>query len=339
MVLENKITGTLYGMAIGDALGMPSELWNRRRVKRFFGRIDTFLDGPQENETAKYFRLGQYTDDTSQALVLLDSLVENDFIPNEQIVASKLIDWSYKIGAFSKNILGPSSKAALTAIKNNEDPKPFTSKALTNGAAMRIAPIGCLFAPWQKEEMKNVIVTLSKATHSTDIAFGGAAMIAAAVSAAIEDYKWDEIMDEAISIYTMASKEGDETFSASITERLRLGMELADQYKGDEEGFSKKIYDLIGAGTATSESVPAALSIAYYAKDPCRCALLCANLGGDTDTIGAMATAICGAKYGFESLDQSWVKIIDENNEVSLRKYIQPMVEYRSKNGRGGQHG
>lgn len=334
-MVENNIAGALYGMAIGDALGMPSELWSRRRVKDFFGRIETFLDGPQENDAAKYFHVGQFTDDTSQALILLDSLFENEFIPDERIVADKLINWAYSMDAFSKNILGPSSKEALTAMNRNHDPKPYTSKALTNGAAMRIAPIGCLFEPLEKSQMKNTIVTLSQATHSTDVAFGGAAMIAAAVSAAIEGYSWAEIMTEAISIYPIASEEGYETFSASLTERLRLGMQLADQFKNDEETFSQKIYDLIGAGTATSESVPAALSIAYYAKDPTRCALLSANLGGDTDTIGAMATAICGAKSGFERLDKTWVKIITENNEVPLQKYIQRMVDYRSRSKKG----
>ena len=48
-----------------------------------------------------------------------------------------------------------------------------------------------------------------------------------------------------------------------------------------------------------SESVPAALSIAYYAQNVEHCSLLCANLGGDTDTIGAMACAICGAYQGY----------------------------------------
>ncbi|TDQ41112.1 ADP-ribosylglycohydrolase family protein [Aureibacillus halotolerans] len=327
----DKIAGTLYGMAIGDALGMPSELWNREKVKRYFGRIDTFLDGPQSNEVAKYFTKGQFTDDTSQALLLLDSLIENDFAPDEAIVAKNLMAWSYKVNAFEENILGPSSKAALTAIKDKEDPSPFTSKALTNGAAMRIAPIGCLFRPDEKEAMVDRIVTLSKVTHSTDVAYGGAAMIAMSVSAAIEDDDWDTIMEKAIEVYSIAEQKGSLTFSASIPERLRLGMLYAKELANDEEAFSQKIYDVIGTGTMTSESVPAALTIAYYAKDPKRCALLCANLGGDTDTIGAMATAICGAKAGFHGLPQEWVKVIDQYNEQSIQSYVDRIVNQLKK--------
>ncbi|MEW5098650.1 ADP-ribosylglycohydrolase family protein, partial [Serratia marcescens] len=47
-----RIAGALYGQMLGDALGMPSELWPRERVKRHFGWIDGFLDGPAENTAA-----------------------------------------------------------------------------------------------------------------------------------------------------------------------------------------------------------------------------------------------------------------------------------------------
>lgn len=329
-MMEDNISGALYGMAIGDALGMPSELWSRERVKNFFGYIDTFLDGPKENETALYFKAGQFTDDTSQALVLLDVLFENGFTHDEKNVANKLMAWAYRYDAFNKNILGPSSKAALTAIKDGQNPKPFTDKSLTNGAAMRIAPIGCLFSPDEKKEMIDCIVGLTKVTHSTDVAFGGASMVAVAVSAAIAGYSWEDIMREVSIIYPLAAEKGAQTFSASLPERLRLALQLADDYANDENQFSLKIYNLIGTGTMLSESVPAALAIAYYTKDPKRCALFCANLGGDTDTIGAMATAICGAKQGYKSLPPTWIDTVEKNNEQNLETYIQKIMDLKN---------
>ena len=47
--MRDKIAGALYGMALGDAMGMPAELWGRKRVKAFFGRIEGFLDGHQRH--------------------------------------------------------------------------------------------------------------------------------------------------------------------------------------------------------------------------------------------------------------------------------------------------
>ncbi|MDO7267540.1 ADP-ribosylglycohydrolase family protein [Shouchella clausii] len=337
--MDDKVLGTLYGLAIGDALGMPSELWSRQKVKDFFGRITTFLDGPAENDVACNFTKGQFTDDTSQALLIIDALIKNDFVPSTKRIAEELINWANETNAFENNILGPSSKAALSAIKTGEDPSKYTKKALTNGAAMRIAPIGTLFSSTQKKSLIKYVRKVSQPTHASDVAIAGASMIAYAVSLAIEDKSWEEIMDETINLYELAIQEGEETFSASISERLKLGLEFAEKYQDDEEMFAQRIYDVIGCGTATSESVPAALAIAYYCKEPHQCALFCANIGGDTDTIGAMATAICGAKSGYSALNRSWTDFIDQNNDTQLSNYAGKLVKGRDLVDKGDIYG
>lgn len=329
--MKHKISGTLYGMTIGDAMGMPSELWPRKKVKEFFGTITEFLDGPAENEVACNFTKGQYTDDSSQALLILDALIRNNFVPDKHLIAQALLDWAHKLNAFENNILGPSSKAALLAIQAGQDASPFTSKAETNGAAMRIAPIGCLFSRDRKHELVRFVHEVSKVTHATDVAVSGAAMIAMAVSSAIEDQDWDTIMADAMEAYELALPYGAETYSANLAARLEVALGYAKQYEHDEEQFSQKIYDVIGSGVITSESIPAALAIAYYAKDPHRCSLLCANLGGDTDTIGAMATAICGAKVGVDAIDPVWIQMIDTHNPVRLDDYAEQLLAHRNK--------
>ncbi|MEG7470030.1 ADP-ribosylglycohydrolase family protein, partial [Serratia marcescens] len=105
-----RIAGALYGQMLGDALGMPSELWPRERVKRHFGWIDGFLDGPAENTAACYFKAGQYTDDTAMALALADALVEAQGEVVPELIARNVIRWVDGFDAFNKNILGPSSK-------------------------------------------------------------------------------------------------------------------------------------------------------------------------------------------------------------------------------------
>ncbi|WP_245605556.1 ADP-ribosylglycohydrolase family protein [Thermicanus aegyptius] len=327
---KDKILGTLYGMAIGDAMGMPSELWSRKKVKAYFGKIDTFLDGPESNEVARNFTKGQYTDDTTQALLILDALIENQFRPDDRIIANKLIAWADKTNAFENDILGPSSKAALLAVKKGEDASDVTARAVTNGAAMRIAPIGCLFTPEDEKDLVDYVWKVSKVTHTSDVAIAGASMIAIAVSAACEGRNWDEIIDYTMNVYDTAILYGAETFSPSLKARLKLGLTYVEEFAHDEEAFTKQIYDVIGTGVATSESVPAALSIAYYAKTVERCALLCANIGGDTDTIGAMATAICGAKQGATNIDPAWIRQIDQSNSVNMGKYADQIVTYQN---------
>lgn len=333
---KDKILGTLYGQAIGDAMGMPSELWPVQQIRDYFSdKITDFLDGPQTNDIALNFTKGQYTDDTNQALVILDALIETDWHPNQQILVNHIMRWADEIGAWSNNILGPSSKAALLAIREGENPRPITDKALTNGCAMRIAPIGSLYRPDQMNDLIQMVYEVTRITHSSDVAFSGAAMVAAMVTAGLADYSWDNMIDYAIKASDKAFQLGAPTWAASNRERLRVGLDLANRYQQDEDKFASAIYETVGTGTPISESIPAAVAIAYYTKDVEKCALLCANLGGDTDTIGAMATAICGSKNGYKSINPDWITTIDDKNpEHDISAYVPKIERFRAENSR-----
>lgn len=332
MEQENRILGTLYGQAIGDAMGMPSELWSIQHIRQYFGgKITTFLDGPQSNDIALNFTKGQYTDDTNQALVILDALIENNWRADQKILVQHVMDWADDIKAFENNILGPSSKAALLAIRAGEDSKVVTDRSLTNGCAMRIAPIGALYHPEEIESLVKMVYEVTRITHSSDVAVSGAAMVAGAVTAGIADYSWDDMMDYAIRANDQAFKLGASTWAASNRERLQLGLDLAHKYRNNEEKFAKSIYEIVGTGTMVSESIPAAVAIAYYTRNVKDCALFCANLGGDTDTIGAMATAICGAKTGIKDVPADWITVIDdENPEHNISTYVDAIVRFRT---------
>ncbi|MFS0782026.1 ADP-ribosylglycohydrolase family protein [Bacillus sp. 1P06AnD] len=327
--MKNKMAGALYGMALGDAMGMPSELWGRNRVRNYFGKIECFLDGPKENEVACNYTRGQFTDDTGQALVILDSLMATGFKPVPAHIAEKLLEWADKENAFENNILGPTSKVALQSFRENKDAKTFTDQALSNGSAMRIAPIGCLFHPEEKEKLANYVYDVSQVTHTSDITIAGAAMIAMAVSSAIVNADFQTVLEDAYAIEPIARILGAETYSPSLTARTRLGIQLADEHKGNDVDFLDSIYDLIGAGVNISESVPAALAIAYYAQDANSCSLLCANLAGDTDTIGAMATAVCGAFTGVDKIREDYIEVLEKENDTDFGLYIDSLMGAR----------
>ena len=306
--MRNKIAGAIYGMALGDAMGMPSELWGREKVRKYFGKIEGLLDGPSENSVACNYKKGQFTDDTGQALVIIDSLNDTNFKPNSRDIAIKLLKWAEKENAFENNILGPTSKIALANFRDGINSKAVTDKALSNGSAMRIAPIGCLFNAHDKEKLADFVYSVSEVTHTSDITIAGAAMVAVAVSSAIENNDFDIVIKDVFEMEPIARKLGAETYSPSLTERIKIGIHLANEYKNNEDLFLEKLYDIVGAGVNISESVPSAISIAYYSQDPNKCALLCANLAGDTDTIGAMATAICGAFKGIDYIKEEYIE-------------------------------
>lgn len=332
--MRNKVEGALYGMALGDAMGMPAELWGRQRARKFFGgKITDLIDGPAENDVAFNYKKGQFTDDTGQALVLLDSLEATDYVPDAADIAGRMLEWAEKENAFENNILGPTSKVALANFRDGIEDTTITDKALSNGSAMRIAPIGCLFLPEQKEKIVDYVYGVSRATHTSDVTIAGAAMIAAGVSSAIVNDSFDRVIEDILAIEKPGYEKGCETFSPRLAERVKIGLELAEKYRDDEDEFLKKVYDVVGSGVGIIESVPAAVSIAYYAQDPNRSCLMCANLGGDTDTIGAMATAICGAFTGADRIRRSYIETLNRQNDVDFAHYVDILMKGRQKLG------
>ncbi|MBD5704459.1 ADP-ribosylglycohydrolase family protein, partial [Citrobacter freundii] len=98
------------------------------------------------------------------------------------------------------------------------------------------------------------------------------------------------------------------------------------------ESASEQLYQVVGAGTSTIESVPCAIAMVELAQtDPNRCAILCANLGGDTDTIGAMATAICGALHGVDAIDPALKQELDAVNELDFTRYANGLIRLREQ--------
>lgn len=329
--MNDNVLGVLYGMAIGDAMGMPPELWSRKRVKAHYGEITDFLDGCPENVISYQYKAGQFTDDTGQALAILDSLMETDFVPEGQNIALHILEWAKKENAFENNILGPTSKVALKLFEEGKSAREFSDEAVSNGAAMRIAPVGALFKPERKEELCRYVAAVSQVTHTSDVTIAGASMIAMAVASAVSYGDRERMIADALSVEEYALSLGASTVSPSLGARTRLGVRLADRYASDAETFLEMLYNLVGAGVNTSESVPAALSIAYYSFDVKKCALLCANLGGDTDTIGAMATAVCGGAKGFREIPAEYAGIIDMANAADLKKYAEAISERRGR--------
>ena len=262
--MRNRILGVLYGMAIGDAMGMPPELWSRKRMLEHYGEITDFLDGCPENVISYQYKAGQFTDDTGQALAILDSLMETNFIPSSENIANHILAWAQKENAFENNILGPTSKVALRLFQEGKSAREFSDAALSNGAAMRIAPIGALFEPSQKEVLCRYVAAVSQVTHTSDITITGAAMIAMAVASAIRYGDRERMIEDALSVEGYAMSLGACTVSPSLGARTLLGVKLAERYQDDATAFLENLYNLVGAGVNTSESVPAALAIAYY---------------------------------------------------------------------------
>ena len=94
------------------------------------------------------------------------------------------------------------------------------------------------------------------------------------------------------------------------------------------------IYTLVGTSLATQESVPAAFAVlAAVPDDPWQACLLAASLGGDSDTIAAMAGAVAGACHGVEAFPPDALAIIDAHG-LDLPALADDLYDLRARPGR-----
>ncbi|MFC0228303.1 ADP-ribosylglycohydrolase family protein [Serratia aquatilis] len=330
---HHAILGALYGQAIGDAMGMPSELWPLQQVRDYFGWITHFLPGPEENIAANGFVAGEFTDDTQQAVALMDALLAAKGQVEPERIAHHIMLWAERVGAFDKNILGPSSKAALLAFRAGTPLAEIPANGVTNGAAMRVAPLGCMLPSGDLPGFIEAVRLSCSPTHKSDIAVAGAFAIAWAISRAIEGADWVTLKHELPTRVEQVQQQKITTFSPSLSRRLVWAIEFASSlsHLQDSDALAE-LYHTIGAGMDNIESIPMALALVELAgTDPKRCAVLAANLGGDTDTIGAMATAICGALHGIDAFPAEWIDKINRANQIDFQPYAEALLSLRQQ--------
>ncbi|AHG19580.1 hypothetical protein Z042_08115 [Chania multitudinisentens RB-25] len=327
------ILGTLYGQAVGDAMGMPSELWPLQQVRHYFGWINDFLPGPAENIAANEFLAAEYTDDTQQAVALMEALLAANGRIEPERIAHHILLWAERVNAFDKNILGPTSKAALLAVRAGTPIMEIPANGVTNGAAMRIAPLGCLLPSTDLPGFIDAVRLACSPTHKSDIAVAGAFTIAWAISRAIEGADWATIKQELPVRVEQVQQQHITTFSPSLSRRLVWALEYVNKVNTLQDADAlAELYHTLGAGMDNIESIPMTLALVELAgTDPQRCAVLAANLGGDTDTIGAMATAICGALHGIGAFPPEWIDRINRANLIDFQPYAEALTRLRNQ--------
>jgi hypothetical protein len=194
-----------------------------------------------------------------------DAIIECDGEINADVIGKHILNWALDFDAFNKNVLGPTSKIALNAIRDGKPVSALENNGVTNGAAMRASPLGCLLPATRLEHFVEQVAQASSPTHKSDLAIAGAVVIAWAVSRAIDGESWQNIVDALPGIARYAQEMKTTTFSASLAARIELALKTVREANGIESA-SEQVYQLIGAGTSTIESVPAAIAMVELAE-------------------------------------------------------------------------
>jgi ADP-ribosylglycohydrolase len=308
---RDRARGALYGLAIGDALGMPTQMLSRRQITQRWGpMLAGFEPAPPWHPIAAGMPAGAVTDDTEQAVLLARLLLSGPLDPRE--LAAALVAWEHDMEERgSLDLLGPSTRRAVSAVLAGTPPEEAGAHGDTNGAAMRITPVGIKVAPGDLPALVDAVHEASLVTHNTSVALAGAAAVAAAVSAGVGGAGSAAAVTEvAVGAAGMGAERGHWVAGADVAARLQWATGLAAGLPAEKA--AELIYSLVGTSLATQESVPAAFAVlSAVPDDPWRACLLAASLGGDCDTIAAIAGAIGGAVHGLAAFPAHAVAVID----------------------------
>jgi ADP-ribosylglycohydrolase len=172
----------------------------------------------------------------------------------------------------------------------------------------------------------------SRVTHDTGIALAGASAVAAAVSAGLSGAGIAEATAVAVQTARIGARRGHWVAGADVAARIEWAVGLVQGR--DRAEAAELIYTLVGTSLATQESVPAAFAVlAAVPGDPWQACLLAASLGGDCDTIAAMAGAIAGACAGVEAFPAEAIAVIDAHG-LGLADLADDLCALRTQFGR-----
>jgi ADP-ribosylglycohydrolase len=293
---------------------MPTQELDRARAREILGSPPGFREGPPDNPVAHGLPAGSVTDDTMQCVLVAKLLVEGRGTIHPRAMADALMRWEREMADRGRvELLGPSTRRALVALAAGDDPSLTGRTGTTNGAAMRIAPVGVATPARPLERLLDAVVAADRVTHDTAVAHAGAAVVASVVSAGVDGATFEE----ASPLATEAANHFG--FADLFGEALRM-----DTVDAMAERF--------GTGVETQESVVVAFGIArLHGDDAWEACIQAAALGGDADTIAALVGTMVGACTGLRKLPASAVRKVRAVNGLELEPLVERLLALRNR--------
>lgn len=276
--IRERAIGSLLGLAVGDALGTALEFSTRDSRPRLTGMEG---GGPFGLEP------GQWTDDTSMALALAESLLVCDDL-DEHDLMSRFVSWMDE-GAYSSNgrcfDVGNTVRAALNRFKATGDPVAGSNDPMSagNGSLMRLAPVAIRY--WDDpDKLRDAAARQSRTTHGAREAVDACVAFAEMLADAIAGKPRSQVL-----------RDRDSDWAGQIAGIL----------KGSWRG---KARSGIKSSGYVAHSLEAAIWCVARTGSFAEAVLLAANLGGDADTVAAITGQLAGGLYGYQAIPDRWLR-------------------------------
>lgn len=305
-ILIDKIKGVIYGQAIGDAIGLATEFMSKQECKEYYGRYKYIMYKAFHKDFHRSrWTPGDWTDDTDQMILILESMLASGGKVNEVDFAKRLYYWiknGYpELGDLSGCGIGQTVMSVVSQPTFQTDPhgcavnvwEKMMKSGAANGAVMRTSILGIP----KFDDLGSVVFNaqnICKATHADPRCIASCVVVATAIALMLQGKPCnDELISRAYflgSIDLTSEKERQEFYQhchAKSLSDLQLGTQPHIGYT--LKCLGSGIYCLRN-GTDFKESINELVME-----------------GGDSDTNAAVAGALLGCKLGYSKLPQDWL--------------------------------
>ena len=333
MLTNDIIKGCYWGIALGDALGMPIEFSNIGFIRERYGE-----EGIQE---PKEWAL--WTDDTEMTFAVTEALLRLGTVDNvrdtkEQVIgtifAEEYIKWLDNPG----HAPGNTCTSAVNALRRRGASNwrflmPAKNNSKGCGTVMRAAPLGIWFSESLIKELPkgtgpnhDLLIKISnlqsEMTHNHKAATAAALAGSYAVILAINGVSPDEIIDPIEKFCKSIHLD----FPAAI-ERLKIA--LSNRENGNFTDDVEAMH-YIGKGWVGDEAMAMALyAVKREPSDLKKCLRIAANHSGDSDSVACIAGSILGAFHGMECIPNDWIERLAEKKRMD--DFLNRVIDFFKK--------
>lgn len=282
--------GSILGLALGDAFGAPYE---GGPVERLLWRMIGRTRGHR-----------RWTDDTQMTIDVIESLMHCGKLDQDDLARRFARSYRWSRG------YGPGAARVLKRIRRGE-PWNAASRAFYkdgsygNGGAMRAAPIGLFFAAGGEDAVAEAAEAAAMITHAHPLGREGAVLVALAVGSASCGSPAHDILPH------LCKAAQSPKFAGKLT--------LArDWLAADHQPTAEEVAKQLGNGVAATESCVTAIYLSLrFTERPFDAVLdVASDIGGDVDTIAAMAGGIWGALRGEEALPEQMLQQVEAHYKL-----------------------
>lgn len=294
-MMDNKLLSMIMGVAIGDALGLPAQFYDRKILDKYpITEMAASEEGPA----------GTYSDDTAMTLCTLASLVENGWQLDLQDIMKRFIDWlGYGYMAVGNKTIDVGI-ATRNAIQRAYDGIPLNECGgkgewdCGNGSLMRISPLIFYCSKHPEADILKTVSEVSALTHAHE-------------RCKMCCYVYVKL---GLALLNNSCTDNKELFKKAMA---ALMPELKARFAENETDLLSRLYDIdefvkldrnsIKSSGYVIDTLEASLWCFLTTDNFKDCILKAVNLGDDADTVAAIAGALAGLHYGYGSIPKEWL--------------------------------